>query len=85
MASTIFIPLVESGTTRKYRRSCTYASFVNQGCTEKNEYLNGKEMKVDECICDKDECNRNMGEIETSSTIPETTTKGRNKKICENV
>ena len=41
-------------------------------------------MKVDVCICDLDECNRKMGEIETSSKSPETTTKGRSKKSFQN-
>ena len=37
-------------------------------------------MKVDVCICDQDECNRKMGEIETSSKSPETTSKGKNNE-----
>ena len=70
---------VDNGTEIKYRRSCHYASVKNFGCYQKDEYLNGKSMIVDECICDTVECNRRMGPIETSSKSPETTTKGNNK------
>ena len=72
---------VENGTEIKYRRSCIYRSVKNMGCYQKDEYLNGKPMIVDECICDTTECNRKMGVIETSSKSSETTTKGNNKKI----
>ena len=71
---------VENGTEIKYRRSCIYRSVKNMGCYQKDEYLNGKPMIVDECICDTTECNRKMGVIETSSKSSETTTKGNNKK-----
>ena len=70
--------IVENGTesSPKYRRSCYYTSFVNIGCSQRDEYLNGKAMVVDVCICDTDECNRNMGPIESSTKSPETSTKG---------
>ena len=60
----------------KWRRDCKYTSVVNLGCHQHELGLYGKTIVVDECICNIDECNRQMGPIETTSHSPETTTKG---------
>ena len=72
--------VVENGTEQpsKWRRACKYESVVNQGCSQHDFGINGKVIVVDECICDTDECNKEMGPIETST--PETTT---NKGIVD--
>ena len=72
-----FYILVENGTehpsdTSKWRRGCKYESVVNYGCRQHDFGINGKVLIVDECVCDSDECNREMGPIETST--PKTTT-----------
>ena len=59
-----------------WRRDCKYASVVTYGCKQHDFGIDGKVIQVAECVCDGDECNREMGPMESTSTAQTTTNKG---------
>ena len=58
-----------------WRRNCKIKGTRTIGCERHN--LDGSGRLVDECICDTDLCNRDMGPIpDVTSTTVSTTTEG---------
>ena len=58
-------------------RGCKPLINETNGCTEHKWFHNEKEMTVDECICDTDLCNTEMGPIVSTSTEKTTTPEGK--------
>ena len=69
----------EEGET-KWSRDCTHNVNKTIGCQKRSWPHDGQETIIDECICDKDLCNKDMEAI-TSSTAKTTTTNGRQNYI----
>ena len=55
-------------------RGCTTLNDQKLGCTERKWNHTGKEILIDECICDDDLCNEDMKQFSTEKT---TTIHGR--------
>ena len=64
----------EEGET-KWSRDCTHNVNKTVGCQKRSWSHDGQETLIDECICDKDLCNKDMEAI-TSTTSKTTTPKG---------
>ena len=60
-------------------RSCKAKHNDQLLCTEHKSMFNDHEVIKDECLCDTDECNRDIGPIVTPTTS--TTTIGKKSKI----
>ena len=59
---------VEDGKTY-WRRDCIDSEHMSVGCQK--EGINGTEIEY--CVCKEEGCNKEMGELPTSSTTPTTT------------
>ena len=68
--------MLPDGSDEHYRRGCKTLHDETLGCSEHKWSHDGEEMDVDECICDSDLCNKDMGPIETTSTEKTTTPEG---------
>ena len=57
-------------------RGCKSDHGESLGCTQHNFFHHDHEELVDECVCKEALCNREMGPIETSTSVSTTTIKG---------
>ena len=70
--------VVENGTEQdsKRRRGCKYVSDMDNLKCETHDFgINGAVLIVEECLCDTEQCNRELPYIPTS-TVETTTDKG---------
>lgn len=71
--SSLFIVIIGNDTGESvWWRGCTPLNDQKLGCTERKWNGTGKEILVDECICNEDLCNEDMQKISTEkpTTIP---------------
>ena len=59
-----------------WQRGCKPLGDETLGCSEHEFSHDGQEITVDECICNSNLCNNEMGPMETSTTPKITTSKG---------
>ena len=77
-----FLAVSNGNDTIWWRRDCAPKGEEPLGCTEHK--FHDTERVVDECICDTNLCNREMGPISTTTAPTTTTTTHQGLKRCCN-